>query len=130
MLASFRLCHIPALFAASTQTFGGLWPLWNAPASMREFGFPARIADAPTSTPVSIVGNSHVTILGAIMFIFYAQGRYDAVDTVLAVTATWAGLVDSWVVWRAGNQGYALFRLFSSGALAAWAIGGMTSGGK
>jgi hypothetical protein len=129
MSAAFQLRHIPALFAASTQTFGGLWPLWNAPAAMVEFGFPARIAESPTAAPVMTVGTARTTAIGLIMFVFYAQGNYQAVDTVLAITGGWAALVDTWVVWREGNQGHALFRLVGAGVLSAWAFAGMTSGG-
>jgi hypothetical protein len=130
MFASFHLRHIPALFAATTQAFGGLWPLWDARGAMLEFGFPARIADVPASAPVMTVGTARTTAIGLIMLVFYAQGKYDAVDTVLAVTGAWAALVDFWVVRNEGNGRHALFRLISSSALSAWAFAGMTSGGK
>ena len=52
----------------------------------------------------------------------------DVVDTFLAVTGGYAGLVDSYVVWREGSPSKAVFRLISSWAIAAWGVFGMTGG--
>ncbi|KAI1761493.1 hypothetical protein GGR53DRAFT_23833 [Hypoxylon sp. FL1150] len=128
MFSHFTPRHIPALFVATAMTFGGMWPLLDARAAMLEFGMPPRVAEAPAARPVFVVGNARTTVLGALVFIFYARGRLDAVDTILAVTGAYAGLVDSWVVWREGKSKNALFRLVSSWAVSAIGLVGFTAG--
>ncbi|KAI1824549.1 hypothetical protein F4861DRAFT_505407 [Xylaria intraflava] len=127
MFDHFQFGHIPALIAGSTMAFGGLWPFVDARGSMLEFGLPARIADTPTAAPVFVVGNARTTCLGFLMLLFYARQELAVVDTCLAVTGAWAGIVDSYVVWREGNPRKALFRLASSGFLAAWGYLGWTA---
>lgn len=70
---------------------------------MHELGFPARIADAPTATPVKVVGQACGTNIGLLTFVFYSRSHLDLVDLVMAMTGIYCGLVDSYVVWREGN---------------------------
>ena len=128
MFEHFELRHIPALFAASTMAFGGLWPMFDARGAILEFGLPARIADTPATAPVMVVGNVRTTIIGLLMLIFYSRGQYEVVDTFMAVTGAYAGLIDSYVVWKEGNPGKAAARLVSSGLIAAWGFAGWTAG--
>ncbi|POS72637.1 hypothetical protein DHEL01_v208965 [Diaporthe helianthi] len=127
MSNSFEYRHIPGLIVATTMTFGGMWTFFNARAALLEFGFPARIAHVPEAAPVTIVGQARTTIIGVLVFIFYSRNQLDLVDLVMAVTGTYAGLVDSYIVWREGKPRKALFRLISSGLLAAWGWAGWTS---
>ncbi|KAI0468216.1 hypothetical protein F4859DRAFT_517404 [Xylaria cf. heliscus] len=127
MLGHFEFGHIPALIAGSTMAFGGMWSIFDARGSMLEFGFPARIAETPMATPVFVVGNVRTTCLGFLMLLFYWRQQYAVVDTCLAVTGAYAGLVDSYVVWKEGNPRKALFRLASSGFLSAWGYLGWTA---
>lgn len=50
---------------ASTMTFGGLWPIFDAKGAMTEFGFPASIASASAAGPVMVIGQVRGTIIGA-----------------------------------------------------------------
>ncbi|KAK3385914.1 hypothetical protein B0H63DRAFT_523230 [Podospora didyma] len=127
MAVQFSLRHIPALIVASTTTFGGMWTFFDAPSAMLEFGFPAHVAHAPTSTPVMINGQARTTILGLLTFIFYFQRKFVEVDTIVAVFGAYAGAVDAWLVWKEGNAGKAVFRLVASWALAACGIAGLTA---
>lgn len=115
---------------ASTMTFGGLWPIFNARGAMREFGFPARTAGAPAAAPVMVTGAARTTCIGLLVFLFYSRSQFDLVDQVMAVTGTWAGLVDCVVVWEEGNPRHAIFRIVSSWLLAAWGLAGLTAPSK
>ncbi|KAI3337487.1 hypothetical protein HD806DRAFT_41940 [Xylariaceae sp. AK1471] len=129
MFSHFRLRHIPALLIASTTTFGGMWPLlFSARSAMLEFGLPERIANTAVAAPVFVVGNARTTVIGLLTFLFYSRRQLDVVDTIMAVTGLYCGLVDSYVVWREGNPSYAVFRLISSGLISAWGVMGMTAG--
>ena len=128
MLQHFHPRHIPALIAGSTMALGGLWPIFNAPAAMLEFGLPARIANTPAAAPVMVVGTVRTTIIGVLILVFYSRRQMDVVDTFLAVTGGYAGLVDSYVVWREGSPSQAVFRLVSSWLIGAWGVFGMTAG--
>ncbi|KAI1262871.1 hypothetical protein F5Y18DRAFT_429742 [Xylariaceae sp. FL1019] len=127
-LLQFRLRHIPALIAGTTMIFGGMWPMIDPRGAMRDFGFSSHIADSPEAAPVMITGSVRTTVLGMLVLLFYSRGQMDVVDTLLAVTGTYAGLVDSFIVWREGNLGHAVFRLFNSGFISAWGIMGWTEG--
>lgn len=109
------------------MTFGGIWPLFNAPRSLLEFGFPARIADAPEAAPVMVIGQARGTAIGLLVFLFYSRSQWDLIDSVMAVTGAYAGVVDSYIVWKEGNPSKAVFRLISSGLIAAWGYAGLTS---
>lgn len=128
MIGHFTPRHIPGLIAATTMTFGGMWPLFNARAAMLEFGIPARIADVPATGPVMVIGQVRTTCLGALMLYFYARGQFDILDTFMAVTGAYAGLVDSYVLWKEGEARGALFRLISSGLISACGFAGLTAG--
>ena len=128
MFPHFHLMHIPALFVAFTMTFGGMWPLFNARAAMLEFGLPRRIANTRGTTAVFQVGNARTTVIGLLVFHFYFRNQFAVVDTIMAITGAYCGLIDSYVVWREGNAEKALFRLVSSGFLSAWGYWGLTAG--
>ena len=96
---------------------------------MLEYGLPARIADRPETWPVFRYGTTRTTCIGVLMFIFYARGQYDVLDTFLLVTGGYLGAYDTWLVWREGNGSWGLFRLVSSWLLAAAGLVGFTQGG-
>ncbi|KAK0703652.1 hypothetical protein B0T26DRAFT_732142 [Lasiosphaeria miniovina] len=112
----FPLWHIPALIQATTMTFGGMWPMWDAQAAMAEFGWPARIASAPAAGPVMVQGQARTTVIGLLVALFYLRREYAAVDAVMAVTGFYVGVVDSYLVWRENDGGlsWAAFRLVAS----------------
>lgn len=112
------------------MTFGGMWPIFNARRAMIEFGFPARITDSPTAAPVMVIGSARTTCIGLLVFLFYSRDQLDLVDQVMAVIGAYAGLVDSYVVWKEGRPRKAIFRFVSSWLLSAWGFAGMTTSSK
>ncbi|KAI1180007.1 hypothetical protein F4777DRAFT_574291 [Nemania sp. FL0916] len=119
--------HIPALLVATTMTLGGVWGLLYPRDAIQEFGFPSHIANAPAAAPVFRAGNARTIVIGLLTSTFYLRGQLEAVDTVVAITGAYCGLVDSYVVWKAGNPRKALFRLVSSAALSACGLWGLTA---
>lgn len=109
------------------MTFGGMWPAFDAPGAMREFGFPSRIADAPAAAPVMVTGQARGTAIGLLVFLFYSRNQLELVDLVTAVTAAYCALVDLYVVWKEGEPRDAVLRFVTSGMLAVLGYAGMTS---
>lgn len=97
--------------------------------AMLDFGFQPHVAGAPAAAPVMVIGQARGTVIGILAGLYYARGRLDVVDTIMAVAGAYAGLVDSWVVWRGGKRRMAAFRLVSSGLIAGWGLAGWTAGG-
>ncbi|KAI0016042.1 hypothetical protein F4780DRAFT_714981 [Xylariomycetidae sp. FL0641] len=129
MFDDFAPRHLPLLFAATTTTFGGMWSLWDAPAAMRAFGLPERVAAAAAAAaPVMNINNARTTALGLCMWTFYLTRQRRAADTVLMIFGAYAGLVDTWVVWKQGRPRKALFRLVGSFLLSAAGWAGWTAG--
>ena len=84
----FSLRHIPALVVIFTTAFGGFWPMFDAKASMLEFGFPLYLAESSLTAPIMVHAESRTTILGALTALFYLRRQYAQVDTILAI---WGG---------------------------------------
>lgn len=104
--------------------------MFDAKSAMTEFGLPASIARAPAAGPLMVIGQVRGTIIGLLVFLFYSRNQLELVDTVMAATGAYAGLVDSYVVWKEGNPRHALFRFISSGLISAWGYAGWTAGGN
>lgn len=130
MSVEFSGRHMPALFAALTTSIGGFWPLFSPAGALLEFGFPARVANAPAAHPVMMVNGARTTVLGVIMFVLYFRGMLEECDILLTLMGGYLGLVDSYVCWRQGNPGKAVFRLVTSLGLGAWGFFGQTSGAR
>lgn len=128
MFEHFEPRHIPALFAATVMTFGGMWSFLDARGAMLEFGLPERIASTPAAAAVMHINNARTTVFGMCMYAFYFRRDLAACDTILAILGAYAGLVDSYVVWKEGNPRKAAFRLVSSGLLSAVGFAGWTAG--
>ncbi|KAI0112997.1 hypothetical protein F4814DRAFT_331420 [Daldinia grandis] len=128
MFEDFELRHIPALFTATVMTFGGMWSFFDGRAAMLEFGLPDRIASTPAANAVMHINNARTTSFGICMYTLYFRHELVACDTILAVLGAYAGLVDSYVVWKEGNPRKAAFRLVSSGLLSAVGFAGWTAG--
>ncbi|KAK8050896.1 hypothetical protein PG993_002281 [Apiospora rasikravindrae] len=128
MFEHFKPRHLPALLAATTMTFGGLWTFFDPRGAMLAFGLLDRIASTPGAAAVMHINNARTTTLGMCMYALYFGRQFAACDTVLAVLGAYAGLVDSWVVWKEGNTRKAAFRLVSSGLLSAAGFAGWTAG--
>ncbi|KAK6851403.1 hypothetical protein PG995_012525 [Apiospora arundinis] len=128
MFEQFELRHVPALLAATAMTFGGLWTFFDPRGAMLEFGLPDRVASTPAAASVMHLTNARTTSLGLSMYALYFSGNFAGCDIVLSVLGAYAGLVDSWVVWREGNPRKAAFRLVSSGLLSAAGLAGWTAG--
>lgn len=105
--------------------------MFNARGAMLEFGWPERIADDPLTHLVNVQGQSRTTVLGLLVFVFYFRGQYKAVDTLMAVMGFYAGVVDSYVVWKeTGWLGWTIFRLVAAWCFGAWGLAGMTASGR
>ncbi|KAI4863102.1 hypothetical protein F4820DRAFT_450320 [Hypoxylon rubiginosum] len=128
MIDHFELRHVPVLFTATAMTFGGMWSYFDARGAMLEFGLPDRIASTPSAAAVMHINNARTTVIGLCMYTLYFRRELAACDTILAILGAYAGLVDSYVVWREGNPRKAAFRLISSGLLSAVGFAGWTAG--
>ena len=128
MFEHFELRHIPTLFTATVMTFGGMWSYFDARAAMLEFGLPDRIASTPAASAVMKINNARTTVIGMCLYTLYFRRELAACDTILAILGAYAGLVDSYVVWKEGNPRKAMFRLVSSGLVSAVGIAGWTAG--
>lgn len=105
MFANFQYRHLPALFTAAAQCWGTIWPLVSGSTRsvLLHYGLPERVADVPETWTVWHVGNARTACLGILMFTFYAQRRYDVLDTFLIATG-YLGLVDCYILWIEGSH--------------------------
>ena len=121
------LRRVPVLLLASSITFGGFIPFWDAEYAIRLFGLPGRIAVSPTAQSVMILSSARISAIGMAIFIFMYQRKYAAVDTMLSVIG-YIGLVDGYVCWMEGVPNKAVFRCAASLLAAAWGWFGLTTG--
>ncbi|KAI7784843.1 hypothetical protein LA080_009162 [Diaporthe eres] len=131
MLTNFQYRHLPALFTAAAQCWGTIWPLVSGSTRsvMLHYGLPERVADVPETWTVWHVGNARTACLGILMFTFYAQRRYDVLDTFLIATG-YLGLIDCYILWNERLPSTGIFRLLSSSVFAALGLIGFTQGPK
>lgn len=111
-MPDFQRRHIPALFVANTMGIGAIWPLWKPSAAIRAFGLPPRLQHSPDAQTIFPLYGSRATILGAAIWVFWLQGKYVALDTILGLF-TYAGVVDGWVCWKAGARDKAWGRVLA-----------------
>ncbi|KAH6652414.1 hypothetical protein BKA67DRAFT_661156 [Truncatella angustata] len=130
MFEDFSVRHLPALYVGFAFTFGGIWPLFSAPSSLRAFGFPARIRNSPAAWPVMGIYGSRTSIIGILIYTFYFQHKYTELDTILTIIGTYAGFVDTYIITKAteGSIVHSFYRLIPSLALGAYGYYGLTSG--
>ncbi|KAL4951178.1 hypothetical protein BDW69DRAFT_170679 [Aspergillus filifer] len=126
MFPHFALHHVPPLFVATATTLGGLSPFFNAEAAIKEFGLPDRIATSKPAQSAWILKCGRITALGLAIWTFYAQGKLEEVDTIMAIMG-YVGLVDGYVCWKEGVPGKAVFRLVSGLVISGWGFAGLTS---
>ena len=127
MFSHFSPRHIPALIGACGMTFGGMFSMVNARASMLNFGLPTQIADVPATSPVWVIAQARTTTLGILMFTFYFRRQLDVVDIIMATISGYAALIDSYVVSSQGYTANAAFRLVVPGLFCVWGLAGMTA---
>ena len=131
MFEDFRLRHIPALFTATAQFFGGMWALFGqngARNAMIEYGLPPRIAEAPETWPVMTGISGRTTVTGLLMFVFYFRRRYDVLDTFMAVMGVYLAVLDPCVLWGLASKGWCIFRGVSTFAIGLMGYYGVTAG--
>jgi hypothetical protein len=121
------LRHVPALFGATTTTFGGMVSIFYPRSTMLSFGLPAHIADIDATWPVWVIGQAHTTVIGILIFIFYFRRQLDVIDIILGVSSAYAALIDSYVIYNQGEVTQAAVRLVLTGSFAVWGLTGMTS---
>jgi hypothetical protein len=125
----FHIYHIPALISTFTLMLGSPWSIVSPRTSLSEFGFLPAIAQSPAAQPVMVAASTRGAVLGALMAIFYARGQYEDVDLILMLLGGYAGITDSWVVYREGNKRFGVFRLSASWLIAAAGWAGLTAKG-
>ena len=132
MFANFQYRHLPALFTAAAQCWGTIWPLVSGSTRsvLLHYGLPERVADVPETWTVWHVGNARTACLGMLMFTFYAQRRYDVLDTFLVAIGAYLGLVDCYILWNEGFLSTGVFRLISSSVFAVLGLIRFTQGPK
>ncbi len=129
MFEQFTAWHILPLLVATATTVGGVWPFFDARGAMLEFGYPVFIVEKPATHPVMITSSARSSILGALMLVFYFQGKLVEMDTVLALFGVWAGFAD-WYALRGQNNSKSWFRLFSGLCLGTWGFLGLSMRGS
>ncbi|KAK4452217.1 hypothetical protein QBC34DRAFT_294123 [Podospora aff. communis PSN243] len=123
----FNPYHLPALFIATTQTLGGIWPIFfNTSSAMLEFGLPPRVANSREGQTAFVVGSARTTVIGLVMWMLYLQGKYAELDGVMVVLGLVLGAVDCWVCVREGVGRWGVFRGVSGILVAGWGVGGFT----
>ncbi|KAJ7356623.1 hypothetical protein DFH08DRAFT_849556 [Mycena albidolilacea] len=118
--------HIPPLFVAAALTFGGLFPFFDSPGAILEFGLPDHVAASSPAQSVMILSSGRGTAIGLALLMFYYRRNYSAFDTVMA-TLFYVGVVDGYVCWLEGVSGKALFRFGSGVLISGWGFLGLTS---
>jgi len=66
-------------------------------------------------------------IYGLLTFLFYYQGKYTEIDSLMVVLAAYVGVVDCVQPWRVGQPGRGLFRLVASWGFVACGMAGLTA---
>lgn len=77
------LHHIPGLFVAFTQTFGGPPSFFNPKWCIQKYGLPDAIAESKSAQTMMVVSSARMTAIGLALFAFHFQHEYAAVDTLL-----------------------------------------------
>ncbi|KAG6362839.1 hypothetical protein INS49_007933 [Diaporthe citri] len=127
---NLELRHLPGLLIASSETFGGFWPLFNAERAILAFGLPGPIAQSVPAQTTMFIASSRISTIGMIIFALYGQGNLAAVDTVLAVMGLYVGVMDGYFCWREGRPKMGLFRSAGAFTVAAVGLAGCTAGGQ
>lgn len=127
---NFQLRHLPGPFIASSETFGGFWPLFNAERAILAFGLPEPIAESAPAQATMFIASSRISTIGLTIFALYGQGNLAAIDTVLAVMGLYVGVMDGYLCWREGRPKKGLFRSASAFTVAAVGLAGCTAGGR
>lgn len=127
MFFHFQLNHIPTLFVATALTFGGMLPIFNSEAAIREMGFPKRIHSSKEAQSIMILGMGRTTTIGLALWTFYLQGKLPEVDTLMFILGSYVGAIDAYVCWKERIPGKAVFRGTSGLVIAAYGWFGMTA---
>jgi Domain of unknown function (DUF4267) len=122
------LRHIPGLFIASTQTFGGQASFFDPKWCINKYGLPDRIASSKAAQTMMIVSSARTSALGIAMFVFHYQQKYEVVDMLLIILGAYVGLVDGYVAWNEGIPKRGVFRFTAGLLIAAWGWFGMHAG--
>ncbi|KAI0886349.1 uncharacterized protein GGS22DRAFT_160625 [Annulohypoxylon maeteangense] len=82
-----------------------------------------------SAVPPMMLFGARTTMLGTLISIFYSQGKFEAVDSILLIIP-YAGLVEGYLVWKAGNRGKAVFRIVTGFFFGACGLVGLTASNR
>jgi len=127
MFSDFQLTHIPSLFVATALTFGGMVPIFNGEAAIREMGFPPRLHKSKEAQSIMTLGMGRTTTIGIALWTFYMKGKFEEVDTLLFILGAYLGAIDAYICFKEGVPGKAWFRGLSGLVITGWGWFGMTA---
>ena len=128
MLDKFSWRHIPALLAATPMLFGGrVHGLSRPHQALLTWGMTEQTASSHEAQIVYYGHTMRTSTLGLLIYVFYLQGNFAAVDAVMAVVGAYTGIVDVLVIYRHGDRGVVPWRLASVVAIAACGFAGTTA---
>ncbi len=124
------LHHLPGLFIAFTQTFGGVTSLFNSHWCISEYDLSERIASSPAAQTIMIVSGARTSTIGIALFVFHILRKYKEFDILLAILGAYVRLIDGYVAWIEGLPRKTAFRLTAGLLIAAWGGFGMHAMGR
>lgn len=108
--------------------FGGLFHGMTKPReALLTWGMTEKTATSREAQVVYYGHTMRTSTLGLLIYVFYLQGNFAAVDITMAVMGAYNGLADVLIIWYYGNRGKVPVRLVSVLAIAAWGFAGMTT---
>ncbi|KAI1345472.1 hypothetical protein F5Y01DRAFT_57214 [Xylaria sp. FL0043] len=129
MFEYFTYRDLPVIISGLTMTLWGFLPFLNARRAMLELGFSTRVANSRSAALPMIIVGSHTTILGLLIVIFYFQGKFEALNTVL-ITMPYAGFVEGYFVRKEGNWGKAIFPTVTGFILGGHGLSGLLASAR
>ena len=124
----FALRHIPGLFVAATETFGGQYSFIDPKWCIEAYGLPDRIASSQPAQTMMIVNSARMSCLGIAMFIFHFRQQYELVDLMMMILGGYLGMADAYVAHIEGQPRRVVFRLAAGLAVAACGWFGLHAG--
>lgn len=97
------LNHLPGLFVAFTQTFGGPPSFFIPKWCIQAYGLPDNIASSQPAQIMMVVSSARMTAIGLALFVFHFRGDYEAVDVLLLCLGGYVSLLFLFLGWGNGS---------------------------